>query len=63
MTATKTIKIEHPETATIAEIARWYDVNATQVSRWIAAGCPLVRTKPYLLDLEQVEAWLSSRAK
>ena len=58
---TKTIEILTPASASTREVAAYCDVSAVTVVRWIKAGCPTVRTRPYLLDLRAVEAWRASK--
>lgn len=43
---------------TPAEVAQAIGASRVSVTYWIGLGCPVVRTGPLMLDLEEVRAWL-----
>lgn len=58
---TKAIEVSTPDVASTWEIAAYFEVSSVTITRWIKAGCPTVRTEPYLLDLAAVDAWRAAR--
>lgn len=48
---------------TARELAQHYRVSTMTITRWVRRGCPVLRTRPLLFDLDAVQGWAGVPAK